>query len=112
MLATLQPQVLERALAERAEAVPGIKEASVRVSGSTTSLRLLAQVAVAEDAQVEWAVARVRWVLADDPATALGTAALSVDVLLRLHNPRSSSRSGRSAVGQDAPDAALVTSAG
>ncbi|MBB0993350.1 UNVERIFIED_ORG: hypothetical protein EDC92_1475 [Dietzia maris] len=112
VLATLQPQVLERALAERAEAVPGIKEASVRVSGSTTSLRLLAQVAVAEDAQVEWAVARVRWVLADDPATALGTAALSVDVLLRLHNPRSSSRSGRSAVGQDAPDAALVTSAG
>ncbi|MBB0992713.1 hypothetical protein G6009_15255 [Dietzia sp. SLG510A3-30A2] len=112
VLATLQPQVLERALAERAEAVPGIKEASVRVSGSTTSLRLLAQVAVAEDAQVEWAVARVRWVLADDPATALGTAALSVDVLLRLHNPRSSSRSGRAAVGQDAPDAALVTSAG
>ena len=44
VLATLQPQVLERALAERAEAVPGIKEASVRVSGSTTSLRLLAQV--------------------------------------------------------------------
>lgn len=111
VLATLQPQVLERALVERVESVPGVKEASVRVSGSTSSLRLLAEVAVAEDAQVEWAVARVRRVLADDPATALGTAALSVDVLLRLHTTRSS-RSDRVAVGQDAPDAALVTSAG
>lgn len=112
VLATVEPQVLERALAERAETVPGIKEASVRVSGATSSLRLLAEVAVAEDAQVEWAVARVRRVLADDPATALGAAALSVDVLVRLHTARSSSRSDRVAVGQDAADAALVTSAG
>lgn len=112
VLATVEPQVLERALVERVESVPGVKEASVRVSGSTTSLRVFAEVTVAQDAQVEWAVEEARRVLAADPATALGTAPRSVDLLVRLHTPRSSSRSDRVAVRQDAPDAALVTSAG
>ncbi|AVZ40241.1 MULTISPECIES: hypothetical protein [unclassified Dietzia] len=97
-LASLEPQVLERALAERVEGVPGVDEASVRVSGSTTSLRILAEVSVSEDAQVEWAVAEARRVLATDPETALGTSPLSVDLLVRVRTPRSSSRTDRVAV--------------
>lgn len=112
VLATLQPQVLERALVERVEGVPGVKEASVRVSGSTASLRVFAEVTVAQDAQVEWAVEEARRVLAADPATALGTAPRSVDLLVRLHTPRSSSRSDRVAVRQDAADGHLVSGAG
>lgn len=112
VLATVEPQVLERALVERVEGVPGVKEASVRVSGSTTSLRVFAEVTVAEDAQVEWAVEEARRVLAADPATALGTAPRSVDLLVRLHTPRSSSRSDRVAVRQDAADGHLVSGAG
>lgn len=112
VLATVEPQVLERALVERVEGVPGVKEASVRVSGSTTSLRVFAEVTVAQDAQVEWAVEEARRVLAADPATALGTAPRSVDLLVRLHTPRSSSRSDRVAVRQDAADGHLVSGAG
>lgn len=112
VLATVEPQVLERALVERVESVPGVKEASVRVSGSTTSLRVFAEVTVAQDAQVEWAVEEARRVLAADLATALGTAPRSVDLLVRLHTPRSSSRSDRVAVRQDAADGHLVSGAG
>ena len=112
VLATVEPQVLERALVERVESVPGVKEASVRVSGSTTSLRVFAEVTVAQDAQVEWAVEEARRVLAADLATALGTAPRSVDLLVRLHTPRSSSRSDRVAVRQDAADGHLISGAG
>ena len=112
VLATVEPQVLERALVERVEGVPGVKEASVRVSGSTASLRVFAEVTVAQDAQVEWAVEEARRVLAADLATALGTAPRSVDLLVRLHTPRSSSRSDRVAVRQDAADGHLVSGAG
>jgi len=112
VLATVEPQVLERALVERVEGVPGVKEASVRVSGSTASLRVFAEVTVAQDAQVEWAVEEARRVLAADPATALGTAPRSVDLLVRLHTPRSSSRSDRVAVRQDAADGHLISGAG
>ncbi|WP_216694767.1 hypothetical protein [Dietzia psychralcaliphila] len=111
VLATLEPQVLERALAERVEGVPGVEEASVRVSGSTTSLRILAEVTVAEDAQVEWAVEEARRVLAADPQTALGTSPRSVDLLVRVHTPRSSSRSDRVAVRQDSAGGELVSEA-
>ncbi|MEX6466012.1 hypothetical protein AB6N35_17010 [Dietzia cinnamea] len=112
VLATVEPQVLKRALVERVESVPGVKEASVRVSGSTTSLRVFAEVTVAQDAQVEWAVEEARRVLAADLATALGTAPRSVDLLVRLHTPRSSSRSDRVAVRQDAADGHLISGAG
>lgn len=111
VLATLEPQVLERALAERAEGVPGVEEASVRVSGSTSSLRILAEVTIAEDAQVEWAVEEARRVLAADPETALGTRPQSVDLLVRVHTPRSSSRSDRVAVRQESAGGELVSEA-
>ena len=110
VLATLEPQVLERALAERAEGVPGVEEASVRVSGSTTSLRILAEVTIAEDAQVEWAVEEARRVLAADPETALGTSPRSVDLLVRVHTPRTS-RSDRVAVRHHGAGGELVSEA-
>lgn len=110
VLATLEPQVLERALAERVEGVPGVEEASVRVSGSTTSLRILAEVTIAEEAQVEWAVEEARRVLAADPETALGTSPRSVDLLVRVHTPRTS-RSDRVAVRHHGADGELVSDA-
>lgn len=110
VLATLEPQVLERALAERVEGVPGVEEASVRVSGSTTSLRILAEVTIAEEAQVEWAVEEARRVLAADPETALGTSPRSVDLLVRVRTPRTS-RSDRVAVRHHGADGELVSDA-
>lgn len=110
VLATLEPQVLERALAERVEGVSGVEEASVRVSGSTTSLRILAEVTIAEEAQVEWAVEEARRVLAADPETALGTSPRSVDLLVRVHTPRTS-RSDRVAVRHHGAGGELVSEA-
>ena len=110
VLATLEPQVLERALAERVEGVPGVEEASVRVSGSTTSLRIRAEVTIAEEAQVEWAVEEARRVLAADPETALGTSPRSVDLLVRVHTPRTS-RSDRVAVRHHGAGGELVSEA-
>lgn len=110
VLATLELQVLERALAERVEGVPGVEEASVRVSGSTTSLRILAEVTIAEEAQVEWAVEEARRVLAADPETALGTSPRSVDLLVRVHTPRTS-RSDRVAVRHHGAGGELVSEA-
>lgn len=110
VLATLEPQVLERALAERVEGVPGVEEASVRVSGSTTSLRILAEVTIAEEAQVEWAVEEARRVLAADPETALGSSPRSVDLLVRVHTPRTS-RSDRVAVRHHGAGGELVSEA-
>ncbi|GAA1052456.1 hypothetical protein [Dietzia natronolimnaea] len=110
VLATLEPQVLERALAERVEGVPGVEEASVRVSGSTTSLRILAEVTIAEEAQVEWAVEEARRVLAADPETALGTSPRSVDLLVRVRTPRTS-RSDRVAVRHHGAGGELVSEA-
>ena len=110
-LATLEPQVLERALAERVQGVPGVEEASVRVSGSSTALRIWGEVTVAQDAQVQWTVEQVRQVLAADPATALGTTPISVDLLVRVHTARSSSRSDRVAVRQEGSGGDLVSEA-
>lgn len=110
VLVTLEPQVLERALAERVEGVPGVEEASVRVSGSTTSLRIRAEVTIAEEAQVEWAVEEARRVLAADPETALGTSPRSVDLLVRVHTPRTS-RSDRVAVRHHGAGGELVSEA-
>jgi len=111
-LATLQPQVLERALVERVQGVSGVKGASVRVSGSTTSLQIWAEVEVADGAQVDWAVDQVRRMLAEDTTTALGSAPRSVNVLVRLHDRRSSTRSDQVAVRQDSANGRLVSATG
>ena len=103
VLAAVEPQVLERALAERAESVPGVDEASVRVSGSAAAPRVIAEVTVAESAEVAWAVGRARQRLTSDVATSLGTDPLSVDVLVTLRNDRSGGRADRVSVrGRDA----------
>lgn len=109
VLASLEPQVFELALAERVEAVSGIDEATVRVSGSTASLQVLAEVTVAADAQVEWAVTEARRVLATDPQATLGTAPRSVDLLIRLRTPRSGGRTDRVAVRQGSGDLVSTT---
>lgn len=102
VLATLDPQVLERALVERVEAVPGVVEVSLRVSGSAAALRVVGEVAVSDGAEVEWAVDQTRQLLASDVETVLGRAPQTIDLLVRLRSPRTTSRSDRVAVGQPA----------
>lgn len=102
VLAALEPQVLERALVERVEAVPGVVEVSLRVSGSSAALRVVAEVTVSDGAEVEWAVDQTRQVIAADVETVLGRAPRTIDLLVRLRSPRSTSRSDRVAVGQPA----------
>ncbi|WP_314035583.1 hypothetical protein [Dietzia sp. CH92] len=91
-LAAVDPRVLERALAERAETVPGAEDVSVRVVGSAAALRVVAELTVAEDAEVSWTVDRARRRLSGDVATALGSAPLSVDVLVTMRNSRTGGR--------------------
>ena len=100
VLASLEPQVLERALAERVDSVPGVMESSFRVSGSTAALRVLGEVTVAGGAEVALVVDQTRRMLSDDVQTALGTAPQSVDLLVQLRTSRSAPRTDRVAVGQ------------
>ena len=98
-LAHLEPQVLERALAERAGDVQGIEDASVRISGSAAAIRVVAEVTVADGAEMGWAVEQTRQRLASDVETSLGAAPLSVDVLAGLRGTRPAGRADRVAVG-------------
>lgn len=98
-LAHLEPQVLERALAERAGDVQGIEDASVRISGSAAAIRVVAEVTVADDAEMGWAVEQTRRRLASDVETSLGAAPLSVDVQVRLRGTRPAGRADRVEVG-------------
>ncbi|BDA63868.1 hypothetical protein [Actinomyces capricornis] len=85
LLATLDPQVMGRALSERAEEIPGVTSCSVWVAGSSRSTWLQATARIAQDAEVAWTVSDLRRRLADDAATALGQAPHQVDVLIRPH---------------------------
>lgn len=102
ILATLEPQVLERALVERVEGVPGVEEAELRVAGSAAALRVQGEVTVSEGAEVEWVVEQARSVLAADLETALGAAPRAIDLLVRLQSSASAGRGDRDrvAVGQ------------
>lgn len=93
VLATLEPQVLEKALVEHLEGVAGVVDSSLRVSGSTSALTVQGELTVADSAEVEWAVDEARKLLASDLETALGAAPQSIDLLVRLRSPRSSRRS-------------------
>lgn len=93
VLATLEPQVLEKALVEHLEGVAGVVDSSLRVSGSTNALTVQGELTVADSAEVEWAVDEARKLLASDLETALGSAPQSIDLLVRLRSPRSSRRS-------------------
>ena len=96
VLATLEPQVLERALVERIEDVQGVDSASVRVTGSATSI---AVVAVAASAQIAWTIEQVRHRLFEDLQLSLGSEPRAVDVLVSLSTGRSTARADRVAVG-------------
>lgn len=83
LLATIDPGVIESALAERAKELTGVSSCSVWVAGSSRSVWIQATVSVAKDAQLAWVVESVRRRLADDAAIALGHAPSQVDVLVR-----------------------------
>lgn len=85
LLATLDPRVMGRALAERAEEIPGVASCTVWVAGSSRSTWLQATARIAQDAEVAWAVSDLRRRLAQDAATALSHAPHQVDVLIRPH---------------------------
>ncbi|MFC0674923.1 hypothetical protein [Brachybacterium hainanense] len=83
-LASLEPAVLEHALEDRLEGVPGIRRVDVRASGSVRELRLRAVLETAPDAELRRCVPRTRQILHEDSALALGTAPRAVDVLVRV----------------------------
>ena len=99
VLATLEPQVLERALVERIEDVQGVDSASVRVTGSATSIAVVAEVTVAASAQIAWTIEQVRHRLFEDLQLSLGSEPRAVDVLVSLSTGRSTARADRVAVG-------------
>ncbi|NNG20659.1 hypothetical protein HJ590_14055 [Naumannella sp. ID2617S] len=86
LLATLDPDVLGRALSEHAEQVPGILDADVRVTGAASSIWLQSAITVAEDAEVAWSIEQVRQRLADDVTDAVGRGPRQVDVLVHLRS--------------------------
>lgn len=92
VLAALEPQVLGRALQERAAEIAGVVDADVHVIGAAAEIRLQAVVTVAEEAEISWSVDAVRDRLAEDVCTALGTQAEQIDVLLRLDSGARPSR--------------------
>lgn len=96
VLGTLEPAVLQRALSEHVEEISGVLDASVQLSGSTTSPWVQASVTIAEDAETGWAAQSVRELLAEDVRTVLGTPARQVDLLIRL---RSSAAPSKAVVG-------------
>lgn len=83
--ATLSPDVLGRALAERALEVPGVLKCSVWVAGSVRSPWLQATARISPDAEVGWAVSELRKRLFQDAATALGNPPQKVDLRLSPH---------------------------
>ncbi len=83
--ATLSPDVLGRALGERALEVPGVVKCSVWVAGSARSSWLQATARVSPDAEVGWAVSELRRRLFQDATTALGGPPQNVDVRLSPH---------------------------
>lgn len=104
VLATLDSQVLERALVERLEEVQGVEGASVRVTGSVTAAGVVAEVTVAESAEVAWTIEQTRTRLFEDLRTALGSTPGSVEVLVSLRVGTGSGPADRVAVGSGRRD--------
>lgn len=108
VLASLEPQVLERALEERLDEVPGVLESSLRVSGSTTALQVQGEVTVPDTAEVGWVVAEARRLLVADLEAAVGIAPRAIDLLVRLSSSGSADRD-RVAVRQPGEGGTLVS---
>lgn len=86
LLATVEPGVLERSIAERIESVAGVLGANVNISGAVRSTWVQATVTIAEDAEAGWAIDEARARIAGDIHTALGHAPKQVDVLVHLRS--------------------------
>lgn len=83
LLASVDTAVLERALAERAQELPGVSDCTVWVAGSARELWLQVTATVSPDAEVALTVAGLRQRLAEDATTALGSAPQQVDLVVR-----------------------------
>lgn len=92
VLATLEPQVLERALIERVSGVTGVVDVSLRVSGPASALTVQGELTVAEGAMPEWTVDEARRLLAAELDTVLGAPPRAVDLLVRLRSSRGDRR--------------------
>ena len=92
LLASFRPQVLERALAEQVEAVPGVRSAVVRLGGPRSSPWVQASIGVVEDAEIAWTISESRALLARDVRTVLGADPERVDVLVSLRTAAARSR--------------------
>ena len=103
LLATLSPDVLSRALSERAQGVPGVERCTVFVTGSPSKLWVQADTSVAPDCEVEWTVTELRKQLSEDVATSLGTPPKQLDVLVRLARSVSSTSTSKAVTGQQSP---------
>lgn len=103
-LGSLEPAVLERALTEQLEALAGVVDASVHLSGAATAPWVQASVTVADDAEVDRTVAESRRMLARDTSDVLGSPVTQVDLLVRLRTPgaRSSALRGSATGTRDA----------
>ena len=103
LLATLSPDVLSRALSERAQGVPGVERCTVFVTGSPSKLWVQADTSVAPDCEIEWTVAELRKQLNSDVEMSLGAPPKQLDVLVRLARSVSAESTSKAVTGQPSP---------
>lgn len=87
LLASYPADVLDAALAEQLERVPGVRSAVVRVGGPATAPWTQARLVLDEDAPAASAATIARGRLAEDLRTALEAEPARVDLLLALRAP-------------------------
>jgi hypothetical protein len=90
LLGSLAPDVLERALVESMEDLPGVVQGSARLGGSAGAPWIQATVTVAEDSETGWVAGQVRRSLAENVSTVLGVPPTRVDLLVRLRSGKAS----------------------
>ena len=71
------------ALGDRIDALTGVLDSDVRVTGTGAATRLQVGLTVEEDAMIPWVVDTTRTLLTEDVTAALGAPPRQVDVLLR-----------------------------
>ncbi|NUL44604.1 hypothetical protein F7P69_05255 [Cellulosimicrobium funkei] len=86
LLGSLEPEVLERALVESMEDLPGVVQGSVRLGGSAGAPWIQATATVAEDSEAGWVAGLVRRTLAENVSTVLGVPPTRVDLLVQLRS--------------------------
>lgn len=86
LLGSLAPEVLERALVEAVEDLPGVVNGTARLGGSAGAPWIQATVTVAEHSETGWVAGLVRRSLTENVSTALGTPPTHVDLLVRLRS--------------------------